>query len=520
MMRHNRQLLIIVFTATLLWSAEPVGRNINVDVDHQARVMSASPVEHVVWDGNQISTVHGNHGDVVSYHISGNSGLEWPKGSGKLAVFQSGIWLASGRTRAPGGDWVDELRTAAAEYTVEFVPGSIGSADANSGHIYQIHKKEVDAFLENDWATFQAMTLGLPITVVEGSSAFTEDIPKSLPTDDFINWPVHDGAPWKDANDDGEYNPADGDHPDILGDVFHWYVMNDGNAATHTPLWGTAPMNVDMQTSLFGFNQAGPMGNILFVRWVMVNKGSDELDSVFVSMWHDDDVGDATDDLVGCNIDLSVGYTYNDADGDNTYGVEVPAAGADFFQGPLVNSPGDTSTIFTWSKENSYHLRDFPDKKRLGMTSFAKYINGNPIFSDPASAQETYNYMNGLVGTTGEPFIDPTTGQPSIFVHDGDPTTGSGWIDDVPGDRRYLMTSGPFYFAPGDTQEVVGALILAAGPNWAKSITKMLYFDNFAQGAFDANFNVCSPPSPVVEHAQLDQKVVLSFEDGSDIVES
>ncbi|SVE33453.1 uncharacterized protein METZ01_LOCUS486307, partial [marine metagenome] len=214
-----------------------------------------------------------------------------------------------------------------------------------------------------------------------------------------------------------------------------------------------------------------------------------------------------------------VGYTYNDADGDNTYGVEVPAAGADFFQGPLVSSPGDTSTIFTWSKENSYHLRDFPDKKRLGMTSFAKYINGNPIFSDPASAQETYNYMNGLVGTTGEPFIDPTTGQPSIFVHDGDPTTGAGWIDDVPGDRRYLMTSGPFYFAPGDTQEVVGALILAAGSNWAKSITKMLYFDNFAQGAFDANFNVCSPPSPIVELAQLDQKVVLSFEDGSDIIE-
>jgi hypothetical protein len=508
-----------MFTATLIWSAEPVGRNINVDVDHQARVMAAAPVEHVVWDGNQISTVHGNHGDVVSYHISGNSGLEWPKGSGKLAVFQSGIWLASGRSRAPGAGWVDELRTAAAEYTVEFVPGSIGSTDENSGHIYQIHKKEVDAFLENDWATFQAMTLDLPITVVEGSSAFTEDIPKSLPTDDFINWPVGDGAPWKDVNGDGEYKPADGDHPDILGDVFHWYVMNDGDAATHTPLWGTSPMNVDIQTSLFGFNQAGPMGNILFVRWVMINRGSDELDSVFVSMWHDDDVGDATDDLVGCNVDLSVGYTYNDADGDNTYGVEVPAAGADFFQGPLVNSAGDSATIFTWSKENGYHLRTFHDKKKLGMTSFAKYINGDPIFSDPENAQETYNYMNGLVGTTGEPFIDPTTDQPSIFVHDGDPTTGAGWIDDVPGDRRYLMTSGPFYFAPGDTQEVVGALILAAGSNWAKSITKMLYFDNFAQGAFDANFNVCSPPSPIVELAQLDQKVVLSFEDGSDIVE-
>ncbi len=520
-MKYYQQLLIAIIAVAVLWSAEPAGREIHTSSsDHQARSMAASAVEHKIWDGNQISTVHGNHGDVVSYHISGNSGLEWPKGSGKLAVFQSGIWLASGRSKAPGADWVDEIRTAAAEYTVEFVPGSIGSADATSGHIYQIHKKEVAAFLDNDWATFQAMSLELPITSVEGSSAFTEAISKSLPTDDFMNWPVHDGAPWKDVDGDGDYSPAAGDYPDILGDVFHWYVMNDGNAATHTPLWGTSPMNVDVQTSVFGFDQAGPMGNILFVRWVIINKGSDELDSVYVSMWHDDDVGDATDDLVGCNTDLSVGYTYNDADGDNTYGVEAPAAGADFFQGPLVNSVGDSATIFTWSKESGYHLRTFHDMKKLGMTSFAKYINGNPIFSDPENAQETYNYMNGLVGTTGEPYIDPTTGEASIFVHDGDPTSGSGWIDDVPGDRRYLMTSGPFYFAPGDTQEVVGALIMAAGSNWAKSITKMLYFDNFAQGAFDANFNVCSPPSPSVELAQLDRKIVLSFEGGSDAIES
>ena len=80
----------------------------------------------------------------------------------------------------------------------------------------------MDAFLENDWATFQAMSLELPITTVEGASAFTEQIAKTLPTDDFSNWPVHDGAPWKDVNGDGYYNPADCDYPDILGDVFHW----------------------------------------------------------------------------------------------------------------------------------------------------------------------------------------------------------------------------------------------------------------------------------------------------------
>jgi hypothetical protein len=126
--------------------------------------------------------------------------------------------------------------------------------------------------------------------------------------------------------------------------------------------------------------------------------------------------------------------------------------------------------------------------------------------------------MNGLVGTSGDPYLDHN-GEATVFVHSGDPTTGTGWIDEEPADRRYLMTSGPFTFNVGDTVEVVGSIIIAAGSNWAKSITKMLYFDNFAQGAFDANFDICSPVPPRVEVSQLDKKVILSFEEKSDVVE-
>ena len=82
-MKYYQQLLIAIIAVAVLWSAEPAGREIHTaSSEHQARSMAASAVEHVIWDGNQISTIHGNHGDVVSYHISGNSGLEWPKGSG------------------------------------------------------------------------------------------------------------------------------------------------------------------------------------------------------------------------------------------------------------------------------------------------------------------------------------------------------------------------------------------------------------------------------------------------------
>jgi len=486
---------------------------------HKTTATAAAPVDHVIWDGNNISTIHGNHGDVVSYHVTSESGLEWPKGSGRLAVFQSGIWLASGKSRSPGGDWVEDLRTAAAEYTVEYTPGALGSANPNSGHIFEIHKKEVEAFLENDYVVFSNMVMDLPISVIDGAHIETELVAKSLPTSDFENWPADEGAPFVDVNNDGVYDILDGDYPEILGDLFHWYVMNDGNASLHTPLWGTPPMNVEVQTSLFGFDQAGPLGDILFVRWAIINKGSDDLDSVFVSFWHDDDVGDAGDDLVGCDTELSLGYTYNAPGGDATYGEEVPAVGTDFFQGPLVDAPGDTAQILTWDLENGYHLKKIPDRRQLPLTSFVKYINGDPTLVDPNTAEACYRYMNGRIGLTNGVFTDPTTGQPSMFLHPGDPSTNTGWVDNTPGDRRYLMSSGPFTLCIGDTQEVVGSIILAASTSWDKSINKLKFFDLHAQQAFDANFEVCSPVAPEVEVAMQDQKIILSWEANSSKVE-
>ena len=72
------------------------------------------------------------------------------------------------------------------------------------------------------------------------------------------------------------------------------------------------------------------------------------------------------------------------------------------------------------------------------MTSFTKYINGNPIYADPNTAEQAYNYMNGLVGTSGDPYLDHN-GEATVFVHSGDPTTGTGWIDEEPADSAELI---------------------------------------------------------------------------------
>ena len=427
-------------------------------------------VEHVIWDGNQISTVHGNHGDVSSYHASGNSGLEWPKGSGKHAMFQSGLWVTAGSINGN-----EEIRTAVSEYSSEFVPGSIEGGET-SGHIFEIHKAEMDAFLENDWGTFSSMTLPLPVTLIEGAMIYTEIVETNLPTDDFMNWPIEDVAPWHDENEDGIYSPEEGDHPKIKGDMFHWYVMNDSDESEH--FFSTAPLGVTVRSSMYGFDTPS-LENTLFVEWEIENTGENELDSVIIGWWSDPDLGDATDDFSGCDPEENLGYTYNEGY-DLVYGQNVPAIGIRMLQGPVVPSAGDTAWVFG---------EPIIASRNLALSAFTLYINSHPGFPDPNSPEEVFNYMNGLTHQ-GESFVDPTTNEETPFVCNGDPVTATGWVDmfeNSSGDRRMVLSMGPFSLMPGESQSVAGAMLVSQGTDYLVSITRLREDAGFIRWLWDNN---------------------------------
>jgi hypothetical protein len=295
----------------------------------------------------------------------------------------------------------------------------------------------------------------------------------------YKNWPVGDGAP---TTPDGK--------PLLLGDQTLWSVYNDLNPVASTNNAATvAPLGVEIQQTTFGFNRTGALGNVVFVSFKIINKGANTLEDTYVSLWSDPDLGGSADDVVGCDTTLSLGYCYNATNNDVNYGSSPPAIGFDFFQGPI----GD-------------------DGNRLGMVSFNKYING----TDAAAPQESYNYMQGL-SKTGEPVVDPTTGKVTRYQVPGDPVAGTGWLDNNPADRRMMLSSGPFTMAPGDTQVVVGAIIVGQGKDRLTSVTALKFNDFFAQTAFDANFDLPSPPPrPVVHAAALDGEIVLQWGDLSE----
>jgi hypothetical protein len=482
---------------------------------------------------NLISTVIKNTGISDIDAGEANSGLVYPRGSGKTAVFQSGfLWGANiydvneedphvgGSTYREGlqGGWITST-------------GEVTDPNDSRARIFRVRPTvfpggpNVDVSAEAD---------------DEGLSE--ADVRAQYETD-WTEWPADLGAPYFDGNGNGVYDPIPDpvdslrDIPGVPGaDQTIWFVANDQEVGVTQGLYGSFPMGIEMQTTMWAYAQTGALGSMFFRRYMLINK-SDVLgdprtfDSMYVSMWSDVDLGNATDDFAGSDTTLSLMYCYNGIANDATYNpLPPPAVGFDFFQGPLVDGVAGEDK----NKNGVDDADDFgifkgkdvgPGKINLPMTAAYYFTRGDATVTDPVLGSQTegavrfYRFMQGRIGLTGAPFVNPVTGLPTSYVLSGDPTTGAGWVDGLlqaPGDRRIGEASGPFVMAPGDTQEVVVAEIVAGaipGVDRLSAVSLLKFYDQIAQVAYDNFFDLPTPPLPAPEVAvvALDKKIVLDW---------
>lgn len=379
-------------------------------------------------------------------------------------------------------------------------------------HVWRVHRNWDGAL---DYTSAAAQFFGKPSSEVTDSDIQTV---RDQYENDWQNWPADLGAPFEDVNGNGQYEP-DTDIPGYPGATQTiWIVANDLVPGSSQRSYGSPSIGMEMQMTLWGydFSSSSPLGNITFNRTRLIYTGKPggpddaRIDSMFVVQWADPDVGTYSDDYAGSDTSLSLGYAYNGNNTDDTYlnnfGLAAPAVGWDFFQGPVAN--GDT----------------------LGMTSFGYFAAGSAV-SDPdlgeySGTLQWYNLMRGFLPRpeypAGQPWVNPLTGEQTKFVLTGDPVTGRGWIDGLqlpPGDRRLLLSTGPFTMAKGDTQDIVIAQIGALGINNTSSVNLLKYYDEFAQYAYDQGFKLPSPPpAPAVSVTPLDKKVVLNWGADNDAV--
>ena len=328
---------------------------------------------------------------------------------------------------------------------------------------------------------------------------------------DLIEWPVALGAPVIDGDGiEGNYNLGGGDRPALVGDQMLWWVMND---AGNIKEWSKrAPFPLEVQVTAFAFSDLDDypglknigssryledvLWHTTFYRFRLVYKGRSPLEEAWFGLHADTDLGDFSDDFVGSDSTLGLGFTYNgdEVDGrrnpdyEHVYDGPPPALGYDFFKGPIINPDG---------LDNDDDGEIDEEGERAGMTRFLFYSGDSSVYGSPhGDTSDPYNYLRGMWrdGTTLTygTWLGYGGTTPTHFVWTGNPpnywseenTDGQG-ARNIPSDRRFVMSTGPFRMEPGDEQEIIVGIVWARGEDRLKSVYKLKWDDALIQSVFD-----------------------------------
>lgn len=430
--------------------------------NEHAALLNINNISHWIHD-NGLSAVNPNNW---------SPGVKYPRGSATV-VYQDGI-IWGGLVQDPDTA-LPKLRVGGQTYYAGTIAGPYpfpGPLPFQYRNIYRIRR---------DYLTVSDAELYLDLAGLLGGWDYHTITQKDIDSlraryeRDWNEWPVQLGAPFYDLNQNGVYEPEQGETPGLANaDQVIWFVCNDSDPGVAASLYGSPPIGLELQGTLWGYKSEGALGQAAFKRYRLINKSNFATDSMFIAQWSDVDMGSYYNDFLGCDSLLNLGYCYNGKPLDDEYqafGLPPAAIGYLLLQGPKVPSPGDTA---------SFNFRKILDYENLPMTSFwAKSTGsaiGDPTLADYEGTLEWYNLLNGYLPTpdTANPILythgaGPHAGRPTKFPLNGDPLSGIGDIDgeganSSPGDRRLAMCSGPFTMPPGGIQEIVIALVGGIDP--------------------------------------------------------
>jgi len=420
-------------------------------------------VKRVKLDGNNISAYFQSSGIYNQNTTNGNTaGFEWPKGSGKTAVFTSGLSISA----MVNGS----LRQAMGTYKGEFAFGQIINGNpVNLSGLNRIWKVSAGDNCSNsiDWANWGMI--------------------------------VPYGAPYRDVNNNGQYDPC----IDIPGmrnaSQTIFMALTDGFPLSHTPGegfgGGTLPLNADLKITAYTYNDS-VLNDVQFIKYDLINRGSSAWNNLYIALTGDFDLGDATDDYLAMDStrNMWIGYNGDNMDGNGnppTYGANPPAVGMRMIKFPVNKTVTPYDTI-----------------KSIAGVKISCGGCGDPVCEwDPnGEPLGAYNFMKGFK-RDGTKWMSPmfTPPRPVKFLYTGEPEPNTGWTElkgsirncgadtggyqpvNTPGDRRYVLSFGKdnFTMNPGDSQSIIVAQMIARGTSNVNSVTKLKQLSDFV-----ANYTV------------------------------
>ena len=378
-----------------------------------------SPSSYFSQDVLDINNVNTSVGPGSMFWDLDDARYEDPKGSNKHSIFAHDLWIG-------GVDDGGVLRLAAQTYRQngdDYWPGPVSDSiyhnDANMGQWDRVWK--IDRSVVEEYQT----------------AFFTND-PTYIIPDIILNWPSHGDvsmgqspylAPFIDSDSNGIYDPYQGDYPDIKGDQAVYIIKNDvGDVHTES---NAEQIGLEIHIMYYAYrcDNYPELDHTVFAKTTLYNRGEHNLNNAYIGTWTDMDLGFYLDDYVGCNVPLNLSYTYNgdmEDEGSAGYGFNPPAQGLVYLNGT--------------------------------MDKFMYYNNDGTVIGNPSSALDYYNYLRGIWkdnvpityggdghgGGTGATtnlcdYMFPGTTDLNFTTPWSEVTAGN-----IPADRRFLMSNGPF----------------------------------------------------------------------------
>ncbi len=380
-----------------------------------------------------------------------------PKNSGITSIYSMSLCMG-------GKDATGQLKSAVAlssQSGADYSPGPYSFTSDNSNPTY------LSAYSNSVWS--------VSLAEIQNHITNYNQAGYVMPSG-IANWPGNgiagvgvsqNLASFSDLNSNGIYEPTLGDYPEIRGDFATLVIMND-----YVDLTMSEPIGVEVHALFYQFDANDYRANTTFVNYKVINRSSQTLTDFKLGLYTDFDLGNSTDDYIGCDSTKNLMYVYNGDNMDEANGGTL---------GYLANPPSVGVLCLSHDIDNVAVLSNsaqFP-------------------YNDPAVPYQFYNLMYGLWSDFSYRYFggngtNTTSGVPTSFMFSGNPNDLSGWSEqsaaNQPGDRRGFMSTSMDYFLPFEYKCFDFAILYAREPgnNNLQNAQALIDLATIAQADFDA----------------------------------
>jgi hypothetical protein len=366
-------------------------------------------------DHNNVACSLDDEGAFFSQLQAGLAGYEIPKNSGLKTIFAGSYWIGaqdvngnlymSAAKYSAGGSWSAFHGGPIADASAY---GTMAYANAYGDAIWKVSKQEILTHQAN----FQSPGYLVPTAIASwpGNGQANLGIAPIL-------------APFIDLNHNGLYEPALGDYPDIRGDEAVYIIMNDNSYQPDGNQLG-----IELHAMFYQYSTGNYLNNTTFLNLRAINRSNKEYYNYRQALFLDFDIGNYSDDHVGCDPSNHLLYGYNGDDFDESDGGQI---------GYGANPPCQGVLCLSHPLESAGRLTGSMD---AGM---------NTSFDTTA-----WLLMNGQ-NSDSSYWMNPLTNTATQFLYDGNPNLPNTWSEvssnNSPGDRRGMLCISEALFPQNST---------------------------------------------------------------------